>query len=1282
MAILEISKDDLLALSDVQLEQLIGRLAEAEIAACGAQVADVHFSGSITAPDGGVDIRVVISSDPFRSGFIARKNTVLQSKKHSMAAAAIRDEMRPKGVLSEAIGQLCDVGGSYVIVSLEDDCTDTMRIARLEAMKAAVSDQPKRENLHLDFFDRSKLHQWLRQHPGVMLWVRSVLGQPLSGWKPYSQWSYVPAGGTDKLIEAPGVSVVLPADRHRKLTIAEALVPTRHMIANSTKAIRVAGLSGVGKTRFVQALFDENLGTDALDRTTVIYVDTGDNPIPSARQMIDQLIETGKQATVVVDNCPNDLHADLASRLTSSRNRVRLITVEYDIRDDKPLTTEMVHIEADGPELAEALILRRYPLIGQANANRVAEFAGGNARVALAVAERVGEGESTAKLTDDNLFGRLFLQRHGEDGRLREHAETLALVYSFAVETDDGEVDELDVLASLCGATGEALFRSAQELVSRQVAQKRGQWRAILPHAIANRLTASALDRLRPKTLRATFEYPPNHRLLASFAHRLGLMHDHPVAQSIVRSWLSADGMLVPVTALDDEKAKVLDFIAPVCPEILLDRIEAEITEKDFPGFDLRNTRRTAVLQMLVALAYDPPFFDRCTKLLLLIAQREDPKNNYDSVRDKITTLFQPYLSGTHASTEQRAAILRGALWSADHRLRSIGAQMLSKTLDGPPWMGMGMGEFGARPRDFGFEPNHGQLVAWRHLFIGIALEAGLSTDADLCRRAREILAQEFRGLWSHGAVRAELIKAAQVLNSQSPWTDGWKAVLETIYFDHRDQDPAGSVAEVPKELQELRDVLAPKDLISNIRAHLLGRRNDLWSLDPEFDHDDATKYAKAEARLAERVTEFGREFALSGMDLRQLGPELFSANWMPYGRSFGSGIAKGAMDLAVEWGKLVAALRDTGLTHFNVVVLAGFLEEAGQLNQGLDRSLLDACLGDDLLRPLIRLLHPAREFSDADMDRCIYALQQPDVPAWSFGDLLWRDVFEVVSQSKRIALAQTILEKPNGDEVLLDALNMRLHDKDKSQDILGQEMRRLGLLASISRLGADRSENSASLDHAMGRVLTACLGHEGNDTEKSAWLDAIFTNVDTHYGYAPDIEDALQVTVAALPEEFLKRVFAGTKTQRQRRRFFLGHRSRRKSLLGAVNITRVIAWCRSTNDPAVWEGVASGLDVFASRGDEHAVEMSKSAIQFLEACPTPELVLGAFTKSISPDGWSGSRAAIMERNVDAFDALAAHQNPKIAAAAGKIVTEARTWVAKERERELSVDARREQRFE
>ncbi|MXC43684.1 hypothetical protein FQZ37_26395, partial [Escherichia coli] len=84
---------------------------------------------------------------------------------------------------------------------------------------------------------------------------------------------------------------------------------------------------------------------------------------------------------------------------------------EYDIRDDKPQTTEVICIEAFGPEVAEQLLIRRFPRIGHHNARRIAAFADGNARVSLAIAERVEEGESLAQLSDAQLFNRLFEQR-------------------------------------------------------------------------------------------------------------------------------------------------------------------------------------------------------------------------------------------------------------------------------------------------------------------------------------------------------------------------------------------------------------------------------------------------------------------------------------------------------------------------------------------------------------------------------------------------------------------------------------------------------------------------------------------------------------------------------------------------------------------------------------------------------------------------------------------------------------------------------------------------------
>ncbi|WP_374428722.1 hypothetical protein [Tabrizicola sp.] len=1283
MSILELPKDALLALTDAQLEQLIGRLAEAEVTACGGSAGDVRFSGSITAPDGGVDVRVDVKTEPFTSSFIPKPNTIFQSKKPNMPAGSITGEMRPKGALADVISQQCEAGGAYVIVSLGDDCTEPNLKARQEAMRAAVVGHPKADAIHLDFYDRFKLHQWLRQHPSVMLWVRLLLGQPLSGWQSYGRWTNVPTAMTDDLILAPGVSVILPGQRHQKLPIEQAINPTRQLILSSKKAIRIAGLSGVGKTRFVQALFDEQIGQDALDRTSVVYVDTGADPVPSARQMIDHLAQDGRTATVVIDNCPPALHADLASRITRSENRIKLITVEYDIRDDKPQTTEVIQIEADGPEIAEALVLRRYPGIGQANAHRVAEFSSGNTRVALALAERVEVGESLAHLSDANLFDRLFQQRHGEDGRLCEHAEVLSLVYSFSIEAAEGEADELGILGSLCAISGDVLYRSMRALVDRQIAQRRGRWRAVLPHAIANRLATSALDRIRPQTLRATFEAPGHERLLTSFAHRLGLMHEHPIAQQIVQGWLAPGGMLVPIIGLDDRKARILDYVAPVCPEALLDRIELELMAPGFGGLEVRsNPRRTTILRMLVALAYEPIAFDRCVNLLLRIAHHEDPANNHDSVRDKIVQLFQPYLSGTHATPRQRALIMRSTLWSAEPKLRSLGLKMLSKALGGPSWTGMGMGEFGARPRDFGFEPNRSQLMEWRNQFINLAVRAGLDPDPDLSRRAREVLANAFRGLWSHAEVRNKLAEAATTLNDQRPWTDGWKAIQSTIFFDYRRKSADLNPTPVQPGLLTLRDLLAPKDLVSNIRTHLLGRNQDLWALDPGFDHDDTSKYQNAQQRMTERIAGFGEQFGLSELGVDQLGAEIFSTSYMPFGHAFGSGLARGSNDPTGRWAELVEVLRRSGVTNYNCSVFSGFLEEVGRLHQGLDRQILDGCLADPLLRPAIVMLHPSHDFGEADLDRCMRALEQPDVGAWGYGILFWRKEFASLPKAKVLELATRLLEKPDGDRVVLDALHMKLHDTDKTVDVLGHDLRRIALTAASSQLNRDRDGNNDRFDYEMAEVLRPSLTFEGNEAEKSAWLDAIFSSVDNHYGYAPGYDEAMQVTAEGVTEDFLDRAFSGEERQRELRLHFLGHGGLRRSLLATSDVGRIIEWCRAKADPEIWAGVATALDVFETSGDEKTVVITERCMRFLEACPNPVLVLNSFADRITPNGWSGSKADIMDRNTNALAALNEHPEPRIAEATRRVVVEARTWITKERDRERREDEASEQTFE
>ncbi|CAM2964529.1 hypothetical protein SHAM105786_13780 [Shewanella amazonensis] len=1069
----------------------------------------------------------------------------------------------------------------------------------------------------------------------------------------------------------------------QNLSIEDAINPMRDLIRSTNKAVRITGLSGVGKTRIVQALFDETIGTGALDRTIAVYVDTGAEPEPSATAMLDRLIAEGRRAIMVLDNCPSELHSSLASKVSATSGKVSLITVEYDIRDDKPQTTEVIHIEAVGPEVAEQLVNRRFPGIGQINARRIAVFADGNARVALAIAERVEEGESLAQLSDTQLFNRLFEQRNHPDENLREQAEILSLVYSFSVSIPKDAHCELEVLSSLSGYSQTQLFRTVSKLLDRHVVQKRGYWRAILPHAIANKLAASALNSIPIEQLRLTFEAAGRQRLLLSFAHRLGLLHDHSVAKEIVEAWLQPDGLLGRMTELNEMSARMLAYIGPVAPEALLDRIEAELTASDFKGMKPSyNSRRTTILNLLQSLAYEPNAFERCVRLLIRVADFEEESNNYDAARNRITRFFQPYLSGTHASLEQRIAIMNECLSSDVAGRRSLGFEMLSTALDGPPWSGSGMNEFGARPRDYGFYPNHYELVEWRNAFIEVAVRLGIAGNLDFEVPARQILADKFRIMWRQKGMRDKLVDAARQLHSHHPWNEGWKAVRSTIYIDYTKRKDKDGFEVLPENLVALEKELEPQDLISSILTFVLGQGHDYWALDPDFDHESTIKYGEVSKRLDAKALKLGEDFAASDHTLDELGPNLFSNNWMPYRAVFGRGLAKGALDRRVGWLLLVEQLKHQPGANRNFAVFCGFIDEIDSVDSLLAQELLDECALHPELRHVLVDLHPQREFTETDLDRCIAILDDPDIHPHMYGPILWRGSYANLPRERVLNLAQRLLSKPNGDNVVLDALSMREHGKDKTVDTLGSDFRQIGLRAAIQRILRGGQDSGGSIDHHMECVVGAALRFDGNETEKLEWMNTIFAVVDERYGYVYAFENAIETTAALMPEAFLNRVFEGTEEQQHRRQFFISHEGLHGSPLAKINVEVLLEWCRARDDSSVWASVAAGISLWSNDGELGIVTMSVSATRLLEAAPEPASILEVFAERVTPSSCSGSLADAMQVRADAIVTLVEHKSPEIAEAAKSVSAKLIERIKYEKLREQQIDEDREQRFE
>ena len=218
---------------------------------------------------------------PPSTSFIPRSVTGFQIKKPDMPRSEILKEMRPNDVLREEIKALIHTNGAYIIVSSSGSTTDTALKNRIDAMKEAVADEANHENLHLDFFDRGRVATWVRSHPSLILWVRNKIGRPLTGWRPYENWANAPGGIEEEYILDDGLRLHDRTTTAAKgLSVEAGLLKLRSALSTPGTSVRLAGLSGVGKTRLVQALFDQRIGEHALDPSQTFYTDISDSSRP------------------------------------------------------------------------------------------------------------------------------------------------------------------------------------------------------------------------------------------------------------------------------------------------------------------------------------------------------------------------------------------------------------------------------------------------------------------------------------------------------------------------------------------------------------------------------------------------------------------------------------------------------------------------------------------------------------------------------------------------------------------------------------------------------------------------------------------------------------------------------------------------------------------------------------------------------------------------------------------------------------------------------------------
>jgi hypothetical protein len=702
----DVTGQDISFLSDEDLRTLVGRLCEAELSRLGLSPLCATWGGNQNAVDGGVDVRVTLGESAPLGAAFARPKTVFQVKAEDMARGRILAEMKPYGTVRPSILELAAAGGSYIIVSSKGSVSDSALADRRRAMHDAVAGIANCDDLHLDFYDRDRLASWVRDHASIVTWVRERIGRPISGWRPYDDWAGSHEGLAGMYLTDDSLRIQGPTSKGEGESIVQGMERLRRTLAAERGVVRLVGLSGVGKTRLVQALFDDRVGQFALAPDLAIYTNLSDNPSPQPIAVSTELVTRQRRQVLIVDNCTPDLHRRLAEVCTRTESRVSLLTVEYDVREDQPEGTDVFELQPSSDDLIEKLLQRRVTGLSQVNARSIATFATGNARVALALAHTVDRDESVASLKDAELFERLFRQRHESSSSLLLSAQACSLAYSFQGEDlGAGAEAELSRLAAVVGKDARTLYADVAELKRRDLVQQRGVWRALLPHAIANRLAAMALENISSQDFDQLVGRA-SARLLKSISRRLGYLHTSPAVQSVVKRWLADDGLLGRVEELNETERAMLNNVAPVDPTGAIDAIERAMlrtrqTGRTLAGEDFRT--------LLLSMAFEAELFDRCVALILDLIEFEEPGRYANQVRNSFPSLFHVLLSGTHATIEQRCRVVDGLLKSTSEVRRELGFKSLEAMLQTSGFSSFHHFEFGGRSRDYGWHPKRRQ---------------------------------------------------------------------------------------------------------------------------------------------------------------------------------------------------------------------------------------------------------------------------------------------------------------------------------------------------------------------------------------------------------------------------------------------------------------------------------------------------------------------------------------------------------------------------------------------
>ena len=670
---------------------------------------------------------------------------------------------------------------------------------------------------------------------GISKRIINIQGRKTSGWMGYCNWSDRSTDEKTYIINETSYIFKNNFDDNNKKNLIDGINLIRQELLEAKCSVRLAGLSGTGKTRLAQVLFDETIGENPLNKALVIYGDVGDELQPNPIEFVQDLIKENKRAILIVDNCEPIMHNKLTKLCQVKESNVSLMTIEYDVKEDDNVDSSNYYLGPTNPVILKELLKRDYSYIKDSNLDTIVRYSEGNYRIAIYLAKAINKNKNIGVLNDNNLLERLFYQGKTKNEKMMKVGEVCSLFYSFNINYEDIDSNEISIISRISGLSPSDIIYYCEELKQKQIIQKRKNMCAVLPPALANRFASEYLNHNPINNIISIISN--NNRLLKSFFRRIKNLHNNKQALKIAVDYLAnlSDEDLINA---NDNQIEILRCINILHPSKILYRVKS-VKKEDF--FTRNNPNFYEWVLILSYAAYEAEYFQTAVRIIIKFALSEKPGNNTNSIRNVLSNLFHIYLSGTYAPLKDRLEIIDELINSDNTGEQELGLFLLDNVLEyGRSFIGTPMHDNGTKIRDYGLIPKPIDWFNEAFDFIDKVLDSGI-----LYNEIREVVANNFVMLYrcGFGDMLDSLVRK-NITNSN--WPRIWVALLTIKRFD-KDEIPEKYL----NMINELIEIVKPSNTKEKLDTYLYSGRRTNLGLDIVYnDYDEVNK----------TVYELGRE--------------------------------------------------------------------------------------------------------------------------------------------------------------------------------------------------------------------------------------------------------------------------------------------------------------------------------------------------------------------------------------------------------------------------------------